>query len=162
MIFCPHCQNPVPDGALACRECHTPVDHSAIVVGTLEANRTMEYAVGGINWSAVLLGALIALAIWNGGMFSLGLIFGEYAAFFGFIVKITAVGCGSFFAGYRSYSAELTHGLLVAAIVAAVNGALLALLLGVELTMTLVLVDFIFIDFGASLFGAFAGAKAQR
>ena len=161
MILCAHCQRPVPEGVLACRECHTPIDHSAIIAGNLKAAAGAEYIVGGINWGAVLLGGLMALAIWNGGMQVLTLLFGGYAFMLGIMVKISAVFAGSFFAGYRSYSAELTHGLLVAAIVAGVNGLFFVFLIGAEMTMYAVLIDFIFIDFGAALFGSFLGAKAQ-
>ena len=162
MIFCTVCQKPVPDGSLACPVCHTPINHSEIVVGNLQASRSADYVVGGINWGAVVLGALIALAMWNGGMYVLVWLLGPDMIWFSVMVKVTAIVTGSFFAGYKSYSAELTHGLLVAVIIAMVNGTLLVFLLGVELTMTLVLIDFIFIDFGASLAGAFFGAKMQR
>jgi len=162
MIFCSHCQQPIPDGSLACPQCHTPVDHNAITAGNIQAASSEEFVVGGINWGAVILGALIALAIWNGGMHLLVWLLGPDMIWFGVMVKVIAVFTGSFFAGYRSYSAELTHGLLVACLIGAVNGALLVFLLGVEVTMALVLVDFIFIDLGASLAGAFFGARAQH
>jgi hypothetical protein len=162
MIFCSHCQQPIPEGALACRECHTPVDHSAITTGKIQASMSEMFVVGGINWSGVILGALIALAIWNGGMHLLVWLLGPDMIWFAIMVKVAAVFAGSFFAGYRSYSAELTHGLLVACLIGAVNGALLVFLLGAELTITLVVVDFVFIDLGAALAGAFFGARAQH
>jgi hypothetical protein len=162
MIFCPHCQNPVMEGALMCRECHTPINHSEIVAGNMAAERTIDYAVGGINWGAVIAGAALVLGIWNGGMQLLVVAFGIDAVWFGIIVKVVAVSTGAFYAGLRSYSAELTHGLLVAGIVAAVNGALAYAVYRSPLTFELVLIDFVFIDFGAAIFGAFLGAKCQR
>ena len=162
MIFCPHCQTPVPDGSLACRECHTPVNISQIVVGNLQASQGAEYVVGGINWRAVVLGAFLALGIWNGGMYGLVLLLGADALWFSLMVKVTAIAVGSFVAGYRSYSAELTHGLLVAAIVAVVNGGLIYAVYRIPFTLELVLIDFIFIDFGTALFASFLGAKCQR
>ena len=134
MIFCSHCQEPVPDGALMCRQCHTPIDHGRIIAGNLDASKTADYIVGGINWGAVIVGALIAIAIWNGGMYGLIMLLG----------------------------AELTHGLLVAGFVAVANGAFYVFVLGFELTVMLILVDFVFIDLGASLVGSFFGAKMQR
>lgn len=162
MIFCPHCQQPVPDGVLMCRECHTPINHSEIVAGHLLATKTAEYTVGGINWGGVIVGAALVLGIWNGGMQVLALAMGADAMWFSIIVKVTAVSVGAFYAGLKSYSAELTHGLLVAAVVAAVNGALIYAVYRSPLTVELVLIDFVFIDFGAALFGAFLGAKMQR
>jgi len=162
MIFCSHCQQPMPDGHVACPHCHTPIDHGAITAASVHAAHGLEYAVGGINWGAIVLGALIALGLWNGGMYLLIWLLGPDMIWFSIMVKVTAIVAGSMFAGYKSYSAELTHGLLVAVIVAAVNGALLVFLLGAELTMMLILIDFVFIDFGASLAGSFFGAKLQR
>ncbi|MBN1917724.1 MAG: zinc ribbon domain-containing protein [Verrucomicrobia bacterium] len=162
MIFCPNCQNPVPEGALMCRECRTPINHSEIAVGNMLAARTTDYAVGGVNWGAVIVGAALALGIWNGGMQLLVLAFGLHAIWFSMIVKVSAVSVGAFYAGLKSYSAELTHGLLVAAIVAAVNGALAYAIYRTPLTFELVLIDFVFIDFGTALFGAFLGGKMQR
>jgi hypothetical protein len=162
MIFCPHCQQPVPDGALTCGQCHTPINQSEIVAANLTASKGAEYVVGGINWGAVVLGGLIALAIWNGGMFLLALLMGADALWFNIIIKITAVTLGAAFAGYRSYSAELTHGLLVAGIVAGVNGVIFFIVQNVELTITVILMDFIFIDMGAALVGSFFGARMQR
>jgi hypothetical protein len=161
MIFCPHCQEPVPDGSLMCRKCQTPIDHSRIVAGNLQATKTAEYVVGGINWGAVIVGALIAIAIWDGGMYALVTLLGPEMVWFGIIVKVSAISIGSLYAGYRSYSAELSHGLLVAGLVAVANGAFYVLILGFELTMTLILIDFIFIDLLAALAGAFFGAKMQ-
>ena len=162
MIFCPHCQEPVPDGALMCRKCQTPVDHGRIIAGQLQATKTADYVVGGINWGAVLVGALIAIAIWDGGMYALITLLGVDMVWFAIIVKVSAIAIGSFYAGYKSYSAELTHGLLVAGLVAAANGAFYVFVLGFELTMMLILVDFIFIDLGASLAGSYFGARMQR
>jgi len=162
MIFCPACQEPVPDGVLACPNCRTPIDHSKIVVGNLRAGRGAEFVAGGINWAAIVVGAAIALGLWNGGMQLLAWAFGLEAIWFGVMVKVTAVFAGSFYAGYRSYSAELTHGLLVAALIGLVNGALFVFVFGIEITMTLVLMDLIFIDLGAALAGAFLGARAQH
>jgi len=162
MIFCSHCQEPVPDGALMCRKCHTPIDHGRIVAGQLEATKTADYVVGGINWGAVIVGALIAIAIWNGGMYALVTLLGADMIWFAILVKVSAISVGSLYAGYKSYSAELTHGLLVAGLVAAANGAFYVFVLGFELTMTLILIDFIFIDLGASLVGSFFGARCQR
>lgn len=162
MIFCPNCQKPLVDGAIMCRECHTPINHGEIIAGNLRAARGADYAVGGINWSAVIVGALLVLGIWNGGMQLLIMAFGTDAVWFSIIVKVTAVSVGAFYAGLRSYSAELSHGLLVAAIVAAVNGGLTYAIYQLPFTFELVLIDFIFIDFGAALFGAFLGAKCQR
>jgi len=163
MIFCPNCQEPVVDGALACHACHTPINHSEIVVGHMTAARSTDYVVGGINWSAVIVGAMLVLGIWNGGMQLLVLAFGpDNAIWFNILVKVTAVSIGAYYAGRKAYSAELTHGLLVAAIVAAVNGALIFAVYRSELTLTVVLIDFVFIDFGAALFGAFIGGKCPR
>jgi hypothetical protein len=162
MLFCPNCQQSVPEGHVTCPRCCTPIDYAAVAAGQVHAAHGEEYAVGGINWSAIVLGAVIALGLWNGGMYGLTLLFGTDAMWFGIMVKVTAIFSGSLFAGYRSYSAELTHGLLVAAIVAAVNGAVLVFVLGVQMTTMLVLVDFVFIDFGTALAGASIGAKLQR
>ncbi len=162
MIFCPVCQEPVPDGVLACPKCRTPIDHSKIVVGNLQASRGAEFVAGGVNWGAVVVGAALALGLWNGGMQLLVWMLGPDMIWFGVMVKVTAVFLGSFYAGYKSYSAELTHGLLVAGMIAAVNGALFVFLLGIEITATLVLMDLIFIDLGAALAGAFLGARAQH
>jgi hypothetical protein len=162
MIFCPHCQAPVPDGSLACRECQTPINVGEVIAGSLKASQGAEYVVGGINWWAVVFGAFLALGIWNGGMYGLMLLFGSDAVWFSIMVKVTAIAVGSFVAGYRSYSAELTHGLLVAAIVAAINGTLVYAVYRIPFTFELVLIDFVFIDFGTAIFAAFLGAKCQR
>lgn len=162
MIFCPHCQEPVPDGALMCRQCHTPINQSEIVAANLKASKGADYVVGGINWGAVVIGGVMALAIWFGGMFLLAMLIGPDAGWFNIIVKISAVAIGSAFAGYKSYSAELTHGLLVAGIIASVNGIYFFVIQNVEFTVTMILMDFIFIDMGAALVGSFFGARMQR
>lgn len=162
MLFCPHCQQSVPEGHMTCPRCNTPIDYAAVAASQVHTGHGEEYAVGGINWSAIVLGAVIALGLWNGGIYGLTLLFGTDAMWFGIMVKVTAIFSGSLFAGYRSYSAELTHGLLVAGLVAAVNGAVLVFVLGVQMTMMLVLVDFVFIDLGTALAGASIGAKLQR